>query len=264
MLKKGISLVLGGGGSKGPAHLGVIKALVEEGFEIKEIIGTSAGALIGGLYAANPDVEKIEEIFNSLNYRKLFRLLVGKPNRSGLINGEKYRKFIEDCCAVKNIEETKIPFRAVSCDLVSGERYVFEKGPMSTAISASSAIPAIFSPVKYEDKILIDGGAVAPVAIDEARPQKRDKVVAVALFKHIFPKNYQQLRQAGLGRIAYVSMQVVIRNLSKQAVGKADIAVLPDVEDINVLNFVKTKSYVEIGYRAMKEKIGELNKLYEK
>ena len=84
--------------------------------------------MIGGLYAANPDIKKVERIFNSLDYRKLFKLLVGRPMKSGLINGEKYRKFVEDCCAVKNIEETKIPFKAVSCDLVSGEKYVFETG----------------------------------------------------------------------------------------------------------------------------------------
>lgn len=262
MKKRGVSLVLGCGGSKGPAHLGVIKALVEADFEIKEIIGTSAGALIGGLYAANPDVKKIEKIFNSLDYRKLFKLLIGRPTKSGLINGEKYRKFIEDCCAVKNIEETKIPFRAVSCDLVSGEKYVFETGPIATAIRASSAIPAIFAPVKYAGKILIDGGALAPVAVEEARPQPGDKVVAVALFKDLFPKSYRQLSRANLGKIAFVSTQMAIRNLSKKAITKADVAVLPDVEDINVLNFVKSKHYVDTGYQAMKAKIKELNRLY--
>ncbi len=259
MKKKGVSLVLGCGGSKGPAHLGVIKALVEANFEIKEIVGTSVGALIGGLYAANPNVKEIEKILNSLDYRKLFRLLVGKPIKSGLINGEKYRKFVEDCCAVKNIEDTKIPFRAISCDLVRGKKYVFRTGPIATAICASSAIPAIFAPVKYKGKILIDGGALAPVAIEETRPKPGDKVVAVALFKHLFPKSYRQLSRANLGKIAFVSAQLAISNLSKQAIKKADVAILPEVEDINVLNFVKSKNYVEIGYQAMKAKIKELD-----
>lgn len=262
MKKKGVSLVLGCGGSKGPAHLGVIKALVEANFEIEEIIGTSAGALIGGLYAANPDIKKVERIFNSLDYRKLFKLLVGRPMKSGLINGEKYRKFVEDCCAVKNIEETKIPFKAVSCDLVSGEKYVFETGPIATAIRASSAIPAIFAPVKYEGKILIDGGAISPVAIEEAKPQQGDKIVAVALFKHLFPKSYRQLSRANLGKIAIASTQLAIKNFSREAIKKADMAILPDVEDINVLNFVKSKHYIEIGYQAMKVRIKELNRLY--
>ena len=90
-MKRKISLVLGAGGSKGLAHLGVIKALNEAGFEITQIAGTSVGALIGGLYAGKPDVKWIEEIVYSLSYRKLSKIILERPRKSALIYGNNYK-----------------------------------------------------------------------------------------------------------------------------------------------------------------------------
>lgn len=163
-MKRKISLVLGAGGSKGLAHLGVIKALNEAGFEITQIAGTSVGALIGGLYAGKPDVKWIEEIVYSLSYRKLSKIILERPRKSALIYGNNYHNFLKKILPIKNVEDTQIPFRAVASDLVSGEKYVFNSGPLVTAISASSAIPAIFSPVEYKGMLLIDGGAIDPVS----------------------------------------------------------------------------------------------------
>ncbi|MEL7666154.1 MAG: patatin-like phospholipase family protein [Candidatus Shapirobacteria bacterium] len=262
-MKRKISLVLGAGGSKGLAHLGVIKALNEAGFEITQIAGTSVGALIGGLYAGKPDVKWIEEIVYSLSYRKLSKIILERPRKSALIYGNNYHNFLKKILPIKNVEDTQIPFRAVASDLVSGEKYVFNSGPLVTAISASSAIPAIFSPVEYKGMLLIDGGAIDPVPVDEIEKNEKQPIVAVALYKNLFPKDFSKLKKAGLARIAFDSMQVTVSNLSKKAIKKADLVILPDVENINVLDFVKAKEYVEIGYRTMKKNMDQLNKLYE-
>ena len=261
-MKKKICLVLGSGGSKGIAHLGVIKALVENDFEITQIAGTSAGAMMGGLYAANLDGDKIEKEINAIDYIKLFRILVEKPSKNGLLRGKKMEAFLDNLCGEKKIEDLPIKFRAVCSDLISGDKYVFDKGKLSTAIRASCAIPALFSPVKYEGKILIDGGATNPIPTSEVYPGKNEKIIAVGLYSKIFPKNYRKISQANIVRMAFSSMQVMVKNLSILDLEKADIKILPPVEDINVLNFVKAKNYIKVGYDATIKMLPQINKLF--
>lgn len=261
-MKKKICLVLGGGGSKGLAHVGVIKALVESGFEITQIAGTSAGALIGGLYAANPDYHKLEEIVGNINYFELVKILVDWPIKNALVRGKKMEKYLDKLCGQQKIEELPIKFKAVCTDVVSGQKYVFDQGKLATAIRASCSIPAIFSPVKHEGKVLIDGGAVNPIPVSEVEAKNGEKIVAVGLYSKIFPKNYRKVSKASLPMMAYASMQVMVCKLSEQNLNEADIRILPMVEDINVLNFVKAKKYIEIGYETTKKAIPELEKLF--
>lgn len=261
-MSKKICLVLGGGGSKGLAHVGVIKALCENGYEITQIAGTSVGALVGGLYAVNPNYEKLEKIVESISYLELVKIFMDWPIKSGLVRGKKMEKFLDKMCQGKNIENLPIKFRAVCTDIVKGEKFVFCEGRLSTAIRASCAIPAIFSPTKYDGKLLIDGGAVNPVPVSEVTPGPGEKIVAVGLYSKIFPKSYKKLSESNLTQIAYASMQVMVRQLSEKNLNMADIKILPPVEDINVLNFVKAKKYIEIGYEATMKMMPEIEKLF--
>ncbi|MBU1117810.1 patatin-like phospholipase family protein [Patescibacteria group bacterium] len=260
-MKKKICLVLGSGGSKGLAHIGVIKALIEAGIEISQISGTSAGSLVGGLYAANPDFIRLEKIVNNISYLDLVRVLMGWPAKNGLIKGKKIEKILDAICGNKKIEDLPIKFKAVCSDLVSGEEYVFDQGNLAKAIMASCAIPGIFSPVKHEGKILIDGGAVNPIPVSQVFPKKGETVVAVGLYSEIFPKSYRKLSKANLTQIAFASMQVMVKKISKENLKRADVIILPPVEDINVLNFVKAKKYIEIGYRTTIKALPEIKKL---
>jgi len=262
-MSKRICLVLGSGGSKGIAHLGVIKALIENNFEITQIAGTSAGAMIGGLYAANSDGQKLEDEINNISYLKLFKILLEKPTKNALLRGIKMEAFLDSLCGEKRIEDLPIKFKAVCSDLISGDKYVFDKGKLSTAIRASCAIPAIFSPVKYDNKILIDGGAVNPVPTSEVKPKHGEKIIAVGLYSKIFPKNYKNISGANILKIAFSSMQVMVKNLSILDLEKADIKILPPVEDINVLDFVKAKKYIQIGYETTIKMMPEINKLFK-
>jgi len=261
-MKKKICLVLGGGGSKGLAHIGVIKALCENGYEITQIAGTSAGALIGGVYAANPNYKELEKIIENISYIDLIKLFVDWPIKSGLVRGQKMEKFLDRICGQKRIEDLPIKFRAVCTDVIEGEKFVFTEGKLSTAIRASCAIPAIFSPIKYEEKILIDGGALNPIPVSEVSPNRGEKIIAVGLYSKIFPKDYQKLSKANLSQIAYASMQVMVRQLSINNLAEADIKILPLVDDVNVLNFVKTKKYIQTGYDAAMKMMPEIDKLF--
>lgn len=261
-MTKKISLVLGSGGSKGMAHVGVIKALLENNFEITEIVGTSAGALVGGLYAANPNIDDLEKTVESIGYIELIKLFVDWPIKTGLVRGKKIEEFLDRVCEKKSIEDLPIKFRAVCTDIVRAEKYIFSQGKLATAIRASCAIPALFSPVKMDGKILIDGGALNPIPVGEVVPKKDRKIVAVGLYSKVFPKSFRKLSKANLTQVAFVSMQVMVRELSRLNMEKADVKILPLVEDVNVLNFVKTKKYIQIGYETTMKMMPEINKLF--
>jgi len=171
-------------------------------------------------------------------------------------------KYLDTMCQGKSIEKLPIKFKAVCSDLVEGKKFVFEKGKLSTAIRASCTIPAIFSPIRTEGKLLIDGGAVDPIPVSELSPGKGEKIVAVGLYSKIFPKSYRKLAKANITQIAYASMQVMVCRLSEKNVDMADIKILPEVEDINVLNFVKAKKYIDIGYEAAMKQMPEIEKLF--
>ncbi len=261
-MNKKICLVLGSGGSKGLAHLGVIKALRENNFEITQIAGTSVGAMIGGLYAADPNEKNLEKIVDKIGYLKLFKILMERPTKTALLRGQKMESFLDELCGEKRVEDLPIKFKAVCADLITGNKYVFDKGKLATAIRASCAIPALFSPVKFEDKILIDGGAVNPIPTSEVEPSPEEKIIAVGLYSKIFPKNYGNISRANIVKMAFSSMQVMIKKLSILDLEKADIKILPPVEDINVLDFVKAKKYIQIGYETTINMMPEINKLF--
>lgn len=244
------------------AHVGVIKALLENNFEITQIVGTSAGALIGGLYAANPDIGELEKTVESIGYMELVKIFVDWPIKTGLVRGKKIEKFLDKICGKKSIEDLPIKFKAVCTDIVKAEKYVFTEGKLATAIRASCAIPALFSPVKMNGKILIDGGALNPIPVSEIIPNANEKIVAVGLYSKVFPKSYKKLSKSNLTQVAFVSMQVMVRELSRINLEKADIKILPLVDDVNVLNFVKTKKYIQIGYDTTMAMMPEINKLF--
>ena len=109
---------------------------------------------------------------------------------------------------------------------------------------------------------MIDGGAVDPIPVSELSPEKGERIVAVGLYSKIFPKSYRKLAKANIIQIAYASMQVMVCQLSEKNVDLADIKILPEVEDINVLNFVKAKKYIDIGYEATMKQMPEIEKLF--
>jgi NTE family protein len=261
-MSKKICLVLGSGGSKGLTHLGVIKALVESGYEITQIVGTSCGALIGGLYAANPNCEELENIIEKIGYLELVKIFVDWPNGSGLMDGEKIENFLDEICGQKIIEDLPIKFKAVCTDIVKGKKFIFDKGKLSTAIRASCGVPGLFSPYKHEGKLLIDGGALNPVPVFEVDRGKDEIIVAVGLYSRVFPKSYQKLAKANVTQIAYVAMQTMFCKLADYNMAGADVKILPLVEETNILNFVKTKKYVQIGYETTIKMVPEIEKLF--
>lgn len=244
-----IGLALGSGGSKGLAHIGVIKALEENNIPIDFIAGTSIGAMAGGFYAAGLGVKEMEEIALEINWRKMFSL-VDPHLKQGLITGEKVKTFIEGCVNGKRIEDCKIPFVAITTDLKTGEIVVLNKGEMSQAIRASISIPLVFKPVEIDGRMLADGGLSAPVPVKIVRGMGADIVIAVNLDKHYHNEKWK----SGWYDIANDSLNILRHHLALSNVLTADIVINIDVGPNNYwYQFINGHDKILTGEKAIKE-----------
>lgn len=176
MINKSVSLVLSSGGARGVAHIGVIEGLLEHGFDIASISGSSMGAVVGGVYAAGKLPEYKEWVCN-LDKIDVFKLLDFTLSTQGFVRGERVfnemKKFISDC----NIEELEIPFAAVATDIVNKKEVVFESGSLYTALRASAAIPSVMTPSIIENIELVDGGVCNPLPINHVKRAQSDILV---------------------------------------------------------------------------------------
>jgi NTE family protein len=175
-----VSLVLGSGGARGLAHIGVIKWLTENGYEIRSIAGSSMGALVGGIYASGK-LEVYAEWVSALERMQVLRLLDPSFGRSGLLKGERIigvlRELIGDCA----IEELPMSFTAVATDLESGEEVWLNEGKLFDAIRASIATPLVFTPFQHGARALLDGALVNPLPIAPTLDDDTDLTIAVHL-----------------------------------------------------------------------------------
>ena len=180
MKKKSVSLVLGSGGARGLAHIGVINWLDENGYEINSISGSSMGALIGGIYAAG-ELQTYTDWVTKLEKMDVLRLLDFSFGEGGLIKGERIINVLRELIGNHKIEDLPCSFTAVASDLENQKEVWLNKGPLFDAIRASIAIPSIFTPVEYRGKRLVDGGLLNPIPIAPTLKDKTDMTIAVNL-----------------------------------------------------------------------------------
>ncbi|MDR9437671.1 MAG: patatin-like phospholipase family protein [Thiohalophilus sp.] len=176
-----LSLVLGSGGARGLAQIGVIRWLEKNSdYHIRAIAGSSMGGLIGGIYAAGK-LDLYEEWVTQLSKYDVLRLLDFAFSRSGLFSGERVMGKLEDMLGDVNIEELPITFTAVATDIERGREIWLNRGSLFEAIRASIAIPTIFTPVKRDGRLLVDGGLLNPVPVAPTLRDSTAKTVAVSL-----------------------------------------------------------------------------------
>lgn len=178
--RKNISLVLGGGGARGYAHVGVIRALEEHGFSIRSIAGCSMGALVGGIHAAGKMAE-YEAWALKIDRRQIFSLMDISFGGGGLLKGERIIGALRELVGDRQIEDLPIPFTAVAADIVREREVWIDKGPLFDAIRASISLPLFFTPVDHLGVRLVDGGLFDPVPIAVTYRDRTDLTVAVSL-----------------------------------------------------------------------------------
>jgi NTE family protein len=177
---KRVSLVLGSGGARGLAHIGVIDYLEENGYKIRSVAGASMGALVGGIWAAGRLDDYVDWV-RALTRFDVFKLLDFSFSWSGLIKGERIIDLLRELVGDRDIETLPVSFTAVATDLDSGKEVWFNQGNLFDAIRASIAIPTFFTPHHYLDRRLVDGGLVNPVPIAPTLNDVTDLTIAVNL-----------------------------------------------------------------------------------
>ena len=174
--KPKIGLALGGGAARGFAHIGVIKMLESQGIVPDYVVGTSAGAVVGSLYAGGNDAFAMQKIAVQLDEKIFADWTLGGR---GLLKGEALQDFINQHLNKRPLEKLNKPFATVATDLNSGERVVFRTGDTGMAVRASAAVPGVFQPTQFRGRSYVDGGLTSPVPVQAAREMGADFVIAV-------------------------------------------------------------------------------------
>jgi len=231
MFRPKIGLALGGGGPKGLAHIGVIKILEKNGVPIDYIAGTSAGSLIGGMYAYSKNITAIEDHIMNKNWIQTLSVFADPSLKGGFIEGGKMQQFLDDYLDGAQFHDVKIPFQATAVDIQSGNLVSLHQGLLSRAIRASSAIPMLFKPVEIDNHLYLDGGLLCSVPVDIVRKMGADIVIAVQLNRYYNPD--EDLRAASIPEIGELSFTIIGRRLADEEVKRADFIIRPTVAHIH-------------------------------
>lgn len=277
-------LVLGGGGARGAAHIGLLQVLEREHVPVDCIVGTSMGAIVGGLYAAGYDAEQIDSILAHIDWKDVFRDKPARQTRSmrrkdddlhwlggaefglqhgkvalprGLVQGQKLhlllRRLLLSTASTQDFDDLPIQFRAIATDVVSGEKVVFSHGDLATAIRASMSVPGAFEPVRVDGRLLVDGGVVDNVPIDEARKLGGQRLI---------------VSQVGSGLVAEqdltsplaITQQILTALMARQTqaqidtLGPQDLLIKPALGKMGSEDFAHAQQAVAIGLAAANDK----------
>jgi len=237
-----VGIALGGGAAKGFAHIGVIKMLEANGFAPAVVAGTSAGSVVGALYASGMNAFELQEKAVALDEAKIRDLQLAS---GGLILGQKLEDYVNAQLRNQPIERLARPFAAVATRLEDGERTVFTRGNTGQAVRASSSIPGVFQPVAIGKVHFVDGGVVSPVPVDAARQLGADVVVAVDI-------SNKARGQAPAGMLGTLGQSIAImgQKLGQAELARADVVVRPQVLDIGAADFTQRASAILEGEKA--------------
>lgn len=177
MAENRVVLALGGGAAKGLAHVGVLKALEEDGIEVAAIAGTSMGSIVGALYARGMSGAEMEAFFASVDWSRLGRIMLRSPG------GAAFHDLLRDTLGNHPIEDLDLRFAAVCCNISNGEEVVICRGGLADAVLASSAIPGILPPIVIDGATLVDGAMVTPVPVRPAAAMTSGRVLAVNVLR---------------------------------------------------------------------------------
>jgi NTE family protein len=254
-----VGLALSGGAARGMAHIGVLRAFEENSIPIDAIAGASAGALIGGLYAAGLSVAQLEVMARKFRWRHM-----GRPgfSRLGLQSNAPMEKFLRANLPVTRFEDLRIPFAALATDLVNGTAVVMrDSGDLPFAIRASVCLPAFYVPVRDpEGKLLVDGGLVANLPISYTRDLGADIVIAVDVGAD--GAKFMSQPRTALGVLTQVFVAVE-RIVSQQQAPAADLIIAPKVGHIRWDQSRRADELVKIGYEATLASIDQIKQLIQ-
>lgn len=243
-----VALVLGGGGVKGFAHVGVIKVLESHGIKPNIVVGTSAGSFVGALYASGMNPYELQDAALGIQEADIRDLTVSSQ---GFLIGEKLQQYVNAQVKNKAIQQFRIRFAAVATDLESGEKVVFNYGNAGQAVRASCSIPNVFLPTRIGKRQFVDGGLVSPVPVLTAREMGADVVIAVDI---------SAKPRGGAGAMGWWGLlDQSINILSQQAIraelANADVVIQPSVQGADALNLDQRHGFLLEGEKVAQQMV---------
>ncbi|NOX37806.1 MAG: BamA/TamA family outer membrane protein [Calditrichaeota bacterium] len=282
-----VGLVLSGGGARGLAHIGVLKALEEHRIPVDLIVGTSIGSVIGGFYAAGYSADQIIQIVHNIDWENLFtdetyrtNLFVSQKNiprrhvvqlrfdgfipyiPTSISQGQKvlqilYSRLLKaNFQAANNFDNLKIPFRAVATDLLSGRRVVLNSGDLAEAMNASMAVPLLFAPVEWADMLLVDGGITDNLPVDVARDLGAEFIIAVDATSPL--RERHEIRAPW--EIADQVTTIMMSGPTEERRQEADVLIVPDLGNQKSGDFSNIDSIIQKGYQAAMDKLDAIRR----
>ena len=270
-----VGLVLSGGGAKGLAHIGALKVIEEAGIRIDYIGGTSMGAIIGALYASGYSAKQLDSIFNAVDFNTIIQDNIPRSSKtfyekeesekyaitlpfdkfqigipSGLSKGQNVYNLISKLTSHVNsgndFSKLPIPFFCVATNVETGEEVILEKGYLPRAVSASGALPSLFSPVMVNDTLLVDGGVVNNYPVDEVRAKGMDIVIGIDVQDGL--KNRNALRSAFDVLVQINNYRTI--HVMKAKKERTDIYIQPNIENFSVVSFSEGRKIIDSGQKA--------------
>lgn len=253
-----IGLALGGGAARGFAHVGVIQVLEENGIRPDYVIGTSAGSFVAALYASGKTGAQLGQIAETLEEAAFTDWTLPIFNR-GVMRGEALGRYVNQLVGQKLIEQMALPLGIVATDLQSGNAIVFRRGDTGTAVRASSAVPAIFLPVRIAGREYVDGGLVAPVPVRFARDMGAEYVIAVDISAD--PEGGSAADTVGL---LLQTFAIMGRSLNAWELKGADLVLRPALAGMKGADFAARRRAIEAGRQAMTQALPALRRELQK
>jgi NTE family protein len=244
-----VGLALGGGAARGIAHIGVLEVLDAHQIPIDCIVGTSAGAIVGGMYAAGLAPKRMEELIRSLSWLEIASFSLPKL---GLLNFDRVTQWIEDCLQDHPAEfnDLKMRFAAVAADIVTGELVAITEGKLSDALRASSSVPGILSPTKINGHLLVDGGILNNLPVTITRRLGADYVIAVDLLP---PGTVGGKEPQNVMELTLTAFYMLMRSTHNDG-ARADRVILPKIAHVNLVDLGRVDELLDAG-RAAAEKV---------
>ncbi|WP_180130087.1 MULTISPECIES: patatin-like phospholipase family protein [unclassified Acinetobacter] len=250
-----VALVLGSGGARGYAHIGAIQILEQQGIHPDFIVGTSAGSIVGSIYASGKSANELRDIALNMKANDVREIRLDKK---GFFDGKKVEDYINEQVDDVPLELLKTPMYVVATELKDGKKVVFNYGNTGQAVRASVSIPSMFIPTIIEDTEYVDGGLVSPVPVDVARDLGADIIIAVDILAR--PIHTETSNVWGLFN---QNINIMQNRLAQEELKRADIVIQPDLrEKAHIFDVKGREATMLAGEEATLEKLGEISRVY--
>ena len=247
-----LGLALGGGAARGFAHVGVIQVLEEAGLRPSHVTGTSAGSLVAALYASGKTPAELVRVAESMQEAEITDWMLPILNR-GALRGEALARYVNTQVGGKSLEQMGIPLGIVATDLRNGEAITFRRGNTGAAVRASSAVPAVFQPVRIGEREYVDGGLVAPVPVQQAREMGANFVIAVDISSDPEGNPHNDTFQ-----ILMQTFAIMGKSINALALKEADFVVRPALSGVKSADFGARQRSIDAGRAAMRAQLPAL------